>query len=197
MFPTGELSRDDEEILGYALRNRWCLSPFLKAGRAGMDERWPDGVLDGVLDGVAHTEHDSNWQVANGGGKRGGSNHDWKQSRLRWKKWINWKTTTEMESTSYVGSFTRSAIGAFEGQPESFWRSAREFLKVSQRFFGNQPEFLKVSQSFWRSTMLLLEISQRFFEGQPESFWRSTMVLLEISQRVFEGQPCCTPIIQV
>ena len=45
MFPTGELSRDDEEILGYALRNRWCLSPFLKAGRAGMDERWPGNLF--------------------------------------------------------------------------------------------------------------------------------------------------------
>ena len=34
------MSVDGEEIPGKALEKRWCLSLFLKAGRAEMDERW-------------------------------------------------------------------------------------------------------------------------------------------------------------
>ena len=33
-------SVDGEEIPGKALEKRWCLSLFLKAGRAEKDERW-------------------------------------------------------------------------------------------------------------------------------------------------------------
>ena len=45
MFPTGVPLRDDGAILGNASRNRWCLSLFLKAGRAGMDERWTGNLF--------------------------------------------------------------------------------------------------------------------------------------------------------
>ena len=34
------MSVDGEEIPGKAIEKRWCLSLFLKAGRAEMDERW-------------------------------------------------------------------------------------------------------------------------------------------------------------
>ena len=36
---------DGEGLPGKALRNRWCLSFFLKAGRVEMDERWPGSLF--------------------------------------------------------------------------------------------------------------------------------------------------------
>ena len=45
MFPTGVPLRDDGAILGNASKNRWRLSLFLKAGRAGMDERWTGNLF--------------------------------------------------------------------------------------------------------------------------------------------------------
>ena len=36
---------DGEGLPGKALRKRWCLSFFLKAGRVEMDERWPGSLF--------------------------------------------------------------------------------------------------------------------------------------------------------
>ena len=36
---------DGEGLPGKALRKRWCLSFFLKAGREEMDERWPGSLF--------------------------------------------------------------------------------------------------------------------------------------------------------
>ena len=36
---------DGEGLPGKALKERWCLSLFLKAGRVEMDERWPESLF--------------------------------------------------------------------------------------------------------------------------------------------------------
>ena len=48
---------DGEGLPGKALRKRWCLSFFLKAGRVEMDERWPGSLfqtLEATDENVKH-----------------------------------------------------------------------------------------------------------------------------------------------
>ena len=48
---------DGEGLPGKALRKRWCLSFFLKAGRVEMDARWP-GSLFQTLEATDENELD-------------------------------------------------------------------------------------------------------------------------------------------